>query len=182
MKVTKQQKVLCAVLVAGALLIGADQLGMLPGSVQASEAPATSEYDVPRQTAAAATPVEASTQPSSGPCLARRLRQAGQSVREGPVRDVFAPGSAWVVPVEVAARTDPAVQAIEQFKQTHRLTGIVSGGGRENAVIDGQIIAVGQPIDGFRLVSLSRRSATFEHGSIRFELTMSERAPAGPTH
>src|SRR5262245_6656224 len=176
MKVTKQQKILGGLMLAGLVLVGADQVGLLPGSAQASEtaAEATSEYALPTAPApatASAVPATVTTAPQVS--VAHRLRQASKSIPDAPIRDVFALGPMWLTPVPQDPKLDPTALAVEQFKQSHKLRGVVQGSDRPTAQIDNQILVVGQSLDGFRLVSVSHRSATFEAGATRIVLNMS---------
>jgi hypothetical protein len=173
MKVTKQQKILGGLMLAGIVLVGADQLGLLPGSAEASETTteATSDYAMPAAPAAQATAPSSATQTSQA-SVAHRLRQAAQAMPDAPMRDVFALGPTWRGQAPFDPKLDPTGLAAEQFRRSHKLTGVVQGSGRPTAQIDNQIVAIGQSVDGFKLVSVSHRSATFEAGATRIVLNM----------
>jgi hypothetical protein len=174
MKVSKQQKILGGLMLAGAVLIGADQLGMLPGST-AEATEATSEYAMAPaaapSTVAPAAAVTAPAIPSSQPSVAERLRQVAHNVPQETMRDVFALGPGWQSQVPHDPTVDPAARAVEKFKQSHKLTGVLTGRG-EHAVVDNRIVTVGQVVDGFTLVAVSHRMATFESGGSRVVLNM----------
>jgi hypothetical protein len=176
MKVTKQQKILGAVLLLGAALLTADRLFVLEKSEPAKPATA-SEYTL---AGAAARTVASAPGPATNPSgsVAQRLRNAGQSVADKPAKDAFAPGAAWKQPV--AETTKEVDNSNEIFKQSHRLTGVLtSSSGQAHAMVDGKIVAVGQIINGYRLVSISGRSATFESPlETRVDLNMAERSTA----
>jgi hypothetical protein len=173
MKVTKQQKVLGGLMVVGLLLVGADQLGLLPGSAAASEDAPASEYTGGQAAAPAPPiPVAAAAPAAATVSVAQRLREVSRTLSDNTMRDAFAVGPAWITPLAEAPRIDSAAHAIEQFKQSHKLTGVLSGSGRDHASVDNKIVAIGQSVDGFTLVSVSHRSATFQAGEARVVLTM----------
>jgi hypothetical protein len=182
MKVTKQQKVLGAVMLVGLLLVGADQLGALPGSsagkTDDSSGYAAAEFKVVATPAATPTPVPLPTTATRS-SVAQRLRHTQRFATDNTLRDVFAVGPAWLAQAEQGAKVDPLAASIEKFRQSHRLTGVLSSSGREHAMVDNQIVAVGQSVDGFKLVSVSHRSATFESGEARVVLNMTAGAVAG---
>lgn len=172
MKLTRQQLILICVLLAGAVVLTVDRLIIArpDGSVDAA-ARAADEYGIKRTDK---TSPEASTLPSTRrPSLAQRLRAAAQNLSEGWHRDVFAMTSAWPQNNPTLPRADD--QAVRQFRLSHRLTGILSTGANGYVMVDGKIIGIGQQIDGFRLVSISHRAATFESDKVRVVLYLAER-------
>ncbi|HWA49613.1 MAG TPA: hypothetical protein VG742_15175 [Dongiaceae bacterium] len=184
MKVTPQQKILAAVLVVGAIALSADRLLFLNSSASADTTPAASEYALPAATPTAAVSAGARLSPApqlpAAPApaasIAQRLRDAAKAA---PTTggDAFAFGECWRQAEPAAAAPDNSgTLAAEQFKTTHHLTGVLTGNGRPVAMIDGRIVPVGQSIDGYRLVDVSHRSATFELGQTQVTLPMSERA------
>lgn len=169
MKVTKQHKVLAGILVLGGLAVGMDRLVFLKESApQQPETPA--DYAVAAPTAQAAHAVATTPVVS----LAQRLRQAAERASGNTSRDAFCVGPAWPTP----AKATPADNAAEQFRQSHRLTGVVSSAGRAHAMIDGKIVAVGQVVDGYRLASIEHRTVTFEANDSKVVLNMVERSTA----
>ena len=87
--------------------------------------------------------------------LAARLDDLRRRLGDGPsiVRDAFAPPAAWA-----GAPSDDRAAA---FEHGHVLTVTLQSGGGGQAVVDGDLVAVGQQVDGFRLASVGRRRATF---------------------
>jgi hypothetical protein len=168
----------------GLVLIGADQLGWLPGRGSASsDQQADAAANPEKEYALAKGPTAggaAASQQQTVP-VAQRLRQAATTNANKAVHDAFAPGSAWIV-VGDSVRVDNSGLA-GQFQAAHRLTGVLTSGGRAHAMVDAKIVAIGQSIDGFKLISLSGRSATFEsadQGVGTVVLNMTERATAAP--
>jgi hypothetical protein len=62
----------------------------------------------------------------------------------------------------------------EQFCREHHLGGVVIDGRRSRAVVDGQLISLGESIDGFRLDEMTRRTARFVRGDEHVALTLAE--------
>jgi hypothetical protein len=159
MKLTKERKVLVGILaVAGCALVW-DQCFSGPEA----DAPAGAE-------AALVAPVGAPAKPAptamgsveqTPPLL--RLTEKLQAVdREQqlsitPLSDPFKIPAAWTGPGAVFEGTGAT------FAQRHHLTAImVSGARRGSAIIDGELVRVGQTLDGYKLVEVTTRSAVFE--------------------
>jgi hypothetical protein len=179
MKVTSQQKVLGAVLIVGAIALTADRLVFLNRTASAETAPAASEYAMPAApTATAGTAASAPKAPVTGAAalsVAQRLRDAAKNAPQSD-GDAFTFPQSWRQAEPAAAAPDNAATlAAEQFKSAHRLTGVLTANGRAVAMIDGRIVPVGQSIDGYRLIEISHRSATFELGHSQITLMMAER-------
>lgn len=185
MKVTLQQKILGGVLVIGAIALSADRLFFLKNTSteasQSSGAPA-SEYAIApatRTQPAVGQPVAlraATANAVAVVSIAQRLREAMNSNPTTEPKDAFAIGAGWPTATEAAAETPAGASAAEIFKQTHRLTGVLSSNGRSLAMVDGKLVAVGQSVDGYRLAAISHRSATFEASNSQVTLSMTERS------
>jgi hypothetical protein len=95
--------------------------------------------------------------------------------------DAFVPSPAWQ-PVEPASGSIGAELAAEEFRRRHTLTAVMALADRGACVVDGRSIQVGQSIDGYTLLAVQPRSATFENrAGVRVELTLTESAPGnGP--
>lgn len=188
MKVTLQQKLLGGVLVIGAIALSADRLFFLKSASsetsQTSGATA-SEYAIApaaRVQPAIGQPVAlraATANAVAVVSIAERLREAMNSSPTTEPRDAFTIGAGWPAATEAATETPAGVSAAETFKQTHRLTGVLSSNGRSLAMVDGKLVAVGQSVDGYRLAAISHRSATFEAANSQVTLNMTERT-SGP--
>jgi hypothetical protein len=186
MKVSLERKVLIGALGVGVLAFVLDRTVFSAGSTETEPANAVdaSAYVV-KPSAAPRTPDKqiAPVEPSTN-SLAARLRAAAAAARmgNGEPRDAFMPSPAWETTNAVA---EPAARSTAQFAARHHLNGVLasgehnSGGGGGHALVDGKIIAVGQIVDGFRLVSVSHRSAAFESADGRVVLEM-DHAPAAP--
>jgi hypothetical protein len=96
--------------------------------------------------------------------LSDRLRAWSAEHPSDPaaVRDIFAPSSSWAAwsRQTAAPATAPAGTAASEFKRAHHLSAVViTPSGRASAVIDGQLLRVGQSVGGCRLVAVGSGSA-----------------------
>jgi len=168
MKVTKQQKILGGVLVLGMIAVTADHF------IRGTPAPAVAETSevVAAQPQAKTAAVALAPAKPAGPSIAQRLRSAGRGYTDREVNDAFAMGVVWHTPEKA-----PAVQvdqSAQRFHEMHHLTVTLTSGGTGLAMVDGKIIAVGKELDGFKLVSISHRSATFESAGSKIILYLNE--------
>lgn len=85
-----------------------------------------------------------------------------------PVRGAFELGSAWAIAAQQSAAT--ADTTVDDFTNAHRLTATLGHGDHAGAVIDGKLAIVGQSIDGFKLISVAGRTATFSNGHTKIVL------------
>ena len=72
-------------------------------------------------------------------------------------RDAFTPGPSWVVKSPVLAADT------KTFEQKHHLDGVMVGR-RPAAMIDGKLVAVGEMLDGYKLVAVAQACATLQDG------------------
>lgn len=178
MMLTKQQKAFATVAVLAALALAADRLFFAPAMVTAD----TSEFAIDAS-GDESSESNAAAQSATGPArastlIAQRLDQIAQleSFDSAHVSDAFWP--AWYIApepeqlpaMEEAAPTGPS--PAERFQQQHRLTAVMGTGQTGYAVVDGQMLRLGQKIDGFTLTAISERSAIFELGDLRVELAV----------
>ncbi|HEX7009248.1 MAG TPA: hypothetical protein VF184_04655 [Phycisphaeraceae bacterium] len=180
----RSRKVLLTVLGLGLTALGVDRL-FLGGST----GPQTATADVQAPLMAAADSASAATlgaaaasspATSAGPTLAQRLlalaRDWDETASAQPVRDAFSPSPAWTGPGSSQAdepaqalAVDPAVQ----FQKQHRLMAVVARRSGGLAVVDSRTIALGQSLDGFRLIQVRDDAAVFESSSgTRLELRL----------
>jgi len=114
--------------------------------------------------------------PQSPITLADRLAGlAGARGLDGmKVTDAFCPPRSWLGPEPVRPAARPADDGKERdFLESHRLTAtVVRAGGGGMAIIDGQCVVVGKTVDGFRLVSVTRRQAVLEAGGKKVSLRL----------
>jgi len=169
MTLTKKQKILGAVLGAAVAVFVGDRvlLGLgEAGPAKANASPLESlnldlESLLPRSLVTEKTShvtfVEERT-------LADRLETAvrGRQLDPMAVRDAFSPSEALSgeLPVQQAPLSSTRAMA-DAFAAGHKLTATVVGPQGGLAIIDGQCLAAGKELDGFRLVSVKRDSAEF---------------------
>lgn len=188
MVLTRRRKALAVVLGIAAAVFFADRvMGWIPLGPEQAAASASlgisldEEYgEQMRETAAMA------NFPPSPRTLADRLDDlAGSEGLDGmSVGDAFCPAPSWVGQPKEAAPTPDAVEAaaraaaeaaaqarVRQFRQ-HKLTATAIGSDGGMAIIDGQCITVGRAMDGLRLVSVGRGSATFAGEGIEVTLRL----------
>lgn len=124
----------------------------------------------------------------------RLLPPAYQSVAselDAIQRDAFAPLAQFApqpVPPEVVSEEPPGPPApapeevIAAFRARHRLTGVMLGS-EPLAVIDQDVVPLRSELDGFRMIEISRDTATFEglSGEGRVTLDLVTPQPASRT-
>jgi hypothetical protein len=155
-----------------------DRVFFTPASAEAAAAPKVVLAPVAAELPAAA-PIATTAPAIPAGWLAERLRTAtAGSDNDNTPRDVFAAPASWrPAPKVVAAVATPKPQLFaEQFRHDHHLTAVVIDGRHGRAVVDGQLVAVGDSIDQFRLTTLTRQSARFVHGDETVSLALTDSA------
>lgn len=175
MKVSKKQKIYAAVLGVGLCAFGADRLFSGPDAALASP-----EFPKMPHAKLAALPAAADETLSATANVADHLQAYAdeQHLSLSSVNNAFKPGTAWAGPtskdkqnVEDRPKVDEAALKAQAFKENHKLMAVVVSqhGG---AVVNGRLLRVGQAIDGFRLLSVTKHSAQFKAGSVKVELAL----------
>jgi len=154
MKLTKERKIYAGLfLVALCALVG-DQIFSGPSAASAADT-----EPVASATVHAAAP--AVTQHSAIiKQLAQRLRTLDhdEALSASAVSDPFKLSKSWE-----SASDGPTDNRVWAFNQRHHLTAVMVSGARGgSAIIDGDLVRVGQSLEGFKLIEVSTRSATFE--------------------
>ena len=181
MELTKQQKVVGAVLVLAVAAFVVDRwvIGHEEDlAVASAPAPrnAGPRKPAPRQAKPVAAAPEASLGNLAG--LATRLSfiAKNESLDGDAARDAFRAPGAWVGASRSATPDEMAVAA-RDF-QNRRLTAVIMrNSGRGVAIVDQKTVGVGQSLDGFLLVAVKERSAVFRRGTQKVELRLPEEAP-----
>ena len=181
---TRQRKVLAVVLgIAAAVFVADRVMGWIPvGPQQAkASAPLGISFDEEFGKQMRATAAMANLPPAPR-TLADRLHDLADS--EGldgmSSPDAFCPAPSWVGQAKEPAPAPEVVQAPDaaqiralQFRQ-HKLTATAVGSDGGMAIIDGQCITIGRDVDGLRLVSVDRGSATFQGNGIEVTLRLAK--------
>ena len=68
------------------------------------------------------------------------------------------------------SEADARQRTAEEFKSANRLDGVLTSGRDPIALVNGQTIRLGQTIDGFELIAVQDRIATFQLDDVRVEL------------
>jgi len=86
-----------------------------------------------------------------------------------------------VRPIEPSAPdTARRISAAEQFAARHQLRAIIGTGRGGLVLVSDRMIRVGEGLDGWRLVHISRDAATFENDGIRVILPLSDSKAEDP--
>lgn len=110
----------------------------------------------------------------NAPSLADRVRDATAPLGEvdEPTRNAFALSPEWR-PTHASPVDMPGAQISEEaFTGKYQLEAILVTDNRQCAVINGKLVYHGQSLEGYRLVEVNKRSATFEAGRARVTLVI----------
>jgi len=170
MTLSRSRTIVLAVLALAVTALLVDRLVLAPSAGGPARARAASTAEgSPSGTGEASSPAPAtSPQADPGPRLADSLEAVAEPCELDPdrLRDGFVPAKAWleelVEPPPEAEASEPQTSPATRFAERHTLTSVILTSHSGSAVIDGKVVPVGQTIDGFRLIRLSRRSAVFE--------------------
>jgi hypothetical protein len=168
MKLTKERKIYAGLLVLAACAFIGDQVFSGPTEAAASA-------DVAVATAPAAKPLAPAAEPIRSTIttrLAQRLRALDhdQALSATALSDPFKLSKTWG-----SGSGSPADGQAWSFSQRHRLTAVMVAGARGgSAILDGELIRVGQSLDGFKLIEVSTQSATFECNKQLARLTLTD--------
>ncbi len=174
MKLTVKHKVYGAVLVVGVIGVTVDQVFILPEQAAADRI--SPELDaIVRPPAADAGPAGIPATPISTAraAIADRLEAvaAARDFDLDRVPNAFLPPKSWVV-VETPDPWRAIRASAETFDLTHVLTAVMAADDGGYAIIDGRTLFIGQVLDGFELIAVSRRSAVLEADGMRVELML----------
>ena len=165
MKVTKQQKVYAGLLVLGLIALVLDRCVFTPSSADASDQASDLLIAKPAQTrteSPAPAHKASATAPAGNP-VALKLTQLSESMHlpGTAVKDAFCPAPTWS-----GGNTAGPGAEVRSFEQSHTLIGVMLGGASAAAMVDGKLVRVGQSIDGYKLLSVSKGKAVFQSGEI----------------
>lgn len=164
---TSERKILVSLGAVAVLGLVVDRVALGPAEADAALAPILEERPVAAAAAEAAVPAIA---PAAEAPVARRLDELALA------HDIHSPSrfDAFTCPPDWhATQGQAAIASADNFMPAHRLTAVVRGE-RNAAVVNGQLIHVGEQIDGRRLIAVDRDSATFEGGGGRIRLVLSD--------
>jgi hypothetical protein len=178
MKLTREQKILLAVVGLGAVaffvdrvVIGSDQSG--PQNAAASPVAVTAAVDTaPALSAPMSSVVKVLTQ---GPTIAQRLSQLAATRRRpvGADRDAFTPAQTWINTSQTSTGSSSIPQWQTQFKRDHQLMAVMASSDARIALVKTKVkgeavdlpLSVGDQVNGFTLIAIEKRKACFESAS-----------------
>jgi hypothetical protein len=180
MTLTRSRKLILGILALAIVALVVDRLVLAPSASGPRHAGAAETTNGNTAEGGAAPPADAGAppEPDPGARLAARLETTAARFELDPaaLRDGFVPAAAWleelVEPVPEPEAPAPPVSPAQQFAQQHTLTSVIMTSRGGSAVVDGKVVPVGQAVDGFRLVRLTRHSAVFESGGEQVELRL----------
>lgn len=156
MKLTKQQQVLGGVMFLGLIAVGVDRFMPKAGAAtEADSADLLVEHHSPVAPATA-------TNLSRTHLFNQRLASNVTNIK--PHRGAFELATVWQSAAKPTAAAAAENTATDEFANNHRLSNTMARGEHSGAVIDGKLIVVGQTIDGFKLLSVTGRTATLSNG------------------
>ena len=181
MRLTRERKIILSVLTVAVLGLLVDRLflsspGTGPG-VAAADAPAPAPASSAVVGTSPTVAVQADAPRSDSTSVAQLLesiRQPGE-LASADVADAFRPSSAWKstqgladikAPEELPRRTG------EEFAREHSLSGVMRSDDGGYAVINGQVVRLGQTVDGFELSAMSDNAVVMASGAVRVVLKL----------
>ncbi len=178
MKLSKHQKMYVAVLAIVLMALLVDRVFLAPETAGPEEATA-----LPTPLSGKALPRLSTTLPhtekrSDQESLADRLKAISGSKELDliGIKDAFRTPQAWMDEYSLKVRNDspptPTINPAAEFMQNHRLKAVMVNDKTGSIIIDDRCLFVGQEFDGFTLVSVNERSATFESNNHRVVLTL----------
>lgn len=188
MKLTRERKIYLAILSLGVGALALDRVfngGTSPQAASASISSAVSDA------ALDAGPAVARVTLASNPLAGRRVLDVSQQltafskandIEAELAGDAFQPSPDWLADEQAAVRArstakpDPAGPTAEEaFAARYQLNGVMADGQGGIAIVSGRAVALGQTVDGFKLVELQQRKAVWVDGQgRRVEMTLRE--------
>jgi hypothetical protein len=167
MRISKERKIYAVLVGVAAVGLGAVFFNLAPGAPAAEAAAGT---------------VDAQSKPVADPStsaldsgntnflsLASKLKSFGTSYKISGRVDAFKPGSAWLV-AKPAANIAVAARAVDAFKGAHQLSAVLVAGWSSHAIVDGRTFAIGQSLDGYKLVAITPKTAVFQANATKVVL------------
>jgi len=181
MVLSKKRKIYVGLLALAAIGLIVDRMVLAPSEMAPAESvaspmPSRSEDSAPKAPALLQAARQTGARQASGPSLAERLQALAEArdLELANVKNAFRTAEPWGVelrtPKPAVIQDDTA--RIEKFCRDHRLMAVMvaSDGGR--AIVDGKSYRIGQQLDGFRLISVTERTAVWASGTRRATLTL----------
>ena len=185
MRLTRERKIILSVLAVAVAALLFDQLFSgsstpSPAAAQAAAAPAKPTEDA----AQAAVPAISTTDADSlgRPSVAQQLASISDKpeLAVDQITDAFRPSAGWESS-DSSANT-PVAKALpgragEVFADEHSLSGVIKTDSGGYAIINGQVVGLGNTLDGFRLVAMADNWVRMESKGIRVVLRLDRSSP-----
>jgi hypothetical protein len=174
MQLTSKHKIYGAIVGIGLAWLGYDQISAGPQAAGANEADTLLVAPSSAKPQAAVVVQTASPGASvSEAGIADRLQEVAQAhpFNFEATRDAFTPAEAWVAARPAVGQADANA---DEFVKKHRLMSVMVVGRTATAQIDGKLLRLGEEIDGFKLVSITKESVILYGDGVRAELRFIE--------
>ncbi|MBL7140608.1 MAG: hypothetical protein ISS74_06830 [Planctomycetes bacterium] len=181
MTLTRSRKLCVAILGLALAALAVDRVFLASGT-SGPKAAGASSLPAPDSADAAGASQDKKTLPAADrpPTLAARLESAAEQFALAPteMRDGFSIAETWLAELQVPTAAhppgpaEPQPSAAEAFAGRHTLTSVILTSQGGSAVIDGKVVPLGQAVDGFTLLRLTRESAVFGAAGEEVELRL----------
>jgi hypothetical protein len=158
LSMTTKNKAYIAIVSVGLLALVIDRVYFTPPAAVA--APAAIAEAVPRSPARTEGGV---SEPAADGTISSKLAAVGLPDLQN-LTDSFSPSNAWI--------GGGAQPVVDDFKTTHKLTAVMTSHSGGGAIVNGQLIKLGQTLDGFTLTTINSRTVEFVKGGTKIELSL----------
>jgi hypothetical protein len=180
MKLTKKHRIYGGALLACLGILAADRAFFAPASASAGPVVAPQAIAPTMVESSSTAPAAAIDLVGAQAAVARRLDAAGATAAlDGrAMPSAFQIPGSWVAaepqpPAEIKPLADTAPpDPVAEFIAAHRLTAVMAAGERGYAIINGELLYVGQTMGGFTLIEVDHRAAVLASGALRVRLAL----------
>ena len=167
MKLTKGQKISAGVLAVCLTALGIDRAFLGPQTSKASD---NVEELIEASASTAETAGEETESiedvdliiPESVAASNLRVIRTAMLLDPENVKDAFRQPDSWMLTAPEETKSQPQRMTAQQFKRQYILEATMVADEESYAIVDGQLLRIGEKIDGWILVSVADRSAVFE--------------------
>ena len=183
-KLSRERKVIIGILGVALAGLAADRLFFssgLTGPAEASAAAGEFAVDASLEALVEEIDAEPALIPERTESITATLAgQFEEYARQGSpdvtgLSDVFRPSDSWLQTSDAPDGVARTISAADEFGVSHTLSAVIMSRSNPGAVVNRQLITIGQEIDGFVLVSVNERSAIFEARDEQAILTLDGR-------
>jgi hypothetical protein len=177
---TRERKILGSILAIALVVLMIDQMSKGPDAVDASVAEETAATVVAASGGvAAAAPEQSNPTPVRVQPVAQLLMEIRARRDADPLHidNAFAPGEQWPDRTDQQATLDDQTSDPHAFAQAHRATGVMRSQRGGYAIINGNIVRVGQTLNGFTLTEIKQDRVVFRSDRWEVELPLDTSRP-----